>query len=268
MTTTYDIARSIVSKLGGNPNNSGIVRAVAIWITYESGSVILGNNPLNMRPTSLPPGTCTKGVDSKNFIKFCTIDDATDTIAFHLNKSDWRNYDEIGKAIRAGSAIGMFKALAASPWSSDHYGGGSKLINAFNSGSNYNKTLTFRERGGGTSPGGGAVNAVADFWKQIASQLNIGLDTPLSEQQAKAVWDKLGERGIRGNIQVSDLVGKTLTQIAGGYQGIGPEDVSGALGAVGETIADAALTFTVVIIGLVFIIGAIILYRSSAKEAA
>jgi len=293
-TTSYDIARSLVAKLGGNPNNSGIVRAVAIWLAYESGSTIYGNNPWNMRPTSLPPNTCTNGADGKNFIKFCTLDDGIKTAAFSLNKDDYRGYRAISDAIRRNDPIGFFRALARSKWSSDNYGGGGKLINAFNSGTSYNRTLSFRERSGGTSPGGGAVStspggssggsAVNAILSSFGSDFEavIPKGKVLTDEDVTKLWNYIYKSGITkgalGILSEGEIQNILRTEIGKPW---GPESVkriqdkmlnrantytdpiTGAVAMLGETIGDAALTFTVVIIGLVFIIGAFVLYRKS-----
>lgn len=289
MTTTYDIARQIVSKTGGNPGNTAIVRAVAIWITFESGTRILGNNPLNMRPTSYPSGVRPCGVDGKNFIKFCSLDDATSTIAFQLNKHDYRGFGQIGDAIKRGDAMGMLVAVAKSRWSSDNYGGGGKLFNAFRSGTNYNRTLTFGDRAGGSggstsggsgSSGDNATNAIFTFGLSLAEQLaKLGIpNTPdhvLTEAEATK-WASNVANTLGGpdkaalQKELHDLVvNKTVADATKALEGTGVGSGTDPITALANALTDVGLTLVVVIIGIVFIAGAILVFVfGNKKEAA
>lgn len=281
MTTSYDVSRALVAELGGNPGNTAIVKAVAIWLAYESGSTIYGNNPWNMRPTSLPPGVKSCGTDRKNFIKFCNVDDGIKTAAYQLNKDDWRGYRAISNAIRAGNVSAFFYALAKSKWSSDNYGGGGKFFSAFSSGANYNRTLSFKERGGGTSPGGGSVGsssanailatAISSF-QDVLRKLGISTDPGhiITPEEAAKIADEYANRynfqkgsSVWNEIKNS-FAGKSVAD-ASKDQSIIP-DIPGAINALGETIGDVALTFIIVLIGLVFIAGGIFLFRKGGTS--
>lgn len=239
MTTSYDVSRQVVQKLGGDPNNKNIVRAVAIWLRFESGGTIFGNNPWNMRPGSDYGNVCTKGVDGKNFVKFCTINDGTTAVARRLSKNDYRGYAPIGAAIRRGDPIAMFYALARSKWSADHYGGGTKLIGAFNSSLPYNYTVAFRDRaggtGGGTSPGTGGTTggivpvnyapgvtlaAITEFLSSIGGSISDPLITPGATPAANsakrdAFLNWLRQKGLIGSGDMRDLaVGTAYQRVA------------------------------------------------------
>lgn len=150
MVKTADIARELIRDVGGDPSNAAMVRAVSIWVSYESGSQILSNNPWNLRPGS-DYNTCNKGADSKNFTVFCSWQDGVKASAQRLSHDDYRGYRPIYNAIQRGDPLGFFSALAKSKWSSDHYGGGGKFVTAFKSGTNYNRTLSFGSRAGSPS---------------------------------------------------------------------------------------------------------------------
>lgn len=162
MVTSYDVARQLVTDSGGNPNDKGIVRAIAIWIAYESGTRILSNNPWNLRPGH-DYSTCSRGTDNKGFTVFCTWQDGVKATSQRLSKDDYRGYRPVYDAIRQGRPLAFFAALARSKWSSDHYGGGGKFVTAFNSATNYERALTFGARNNspvGDTPAPGSPRSV------------------------------------------------------------------------------------------------------------
>jgi hypothetical protein len=145
MVTTSDIAKQLITDVGGNPNNKLMVRAIEVWVAGESGTHILSNNPWNLRPGT-DYTACNSGADSSNFTVFCTWQDGVKATAQRLSHNDYRGYRPVYDAIQQGKPLAFFTALARSKWSSDHYGGGSKLISAFKGTANYNRVVSFGSR--------------------------------------------------------------------------------------------------------------------------
>jgi hypothetical protein len=155
VTTSYDVARQLVTQLGGNGSDKNIVRAVAIWLRFESGGTILGNNPWNMRPGN--EKACTKGTDAKGFVVYCSLQDGITATAQRLSNGK-HGYPAIKTAIRSGSPVHFFTALAASAWDGNHYVGSiANMRSAFASSATYNFTLKFADRAGPSSGGPGTT---------------------------------------------------------------------------------------------------------------
>jgi len=161
MTTSYDIARSFLRAIGA-PVTDGMTRAVAIWLRFESGSVVRGNNPWNLHsgaPCTAEKGYCPgqgslpgqignryAGTGDRNVAVFRTIDDGVNAAANNLTKrpaGDWTGYDKVVAAARSGNPVGFLTALQSSKWSAGHYSY-SKLVAAFASALPYNTTITFK----------------------------------------------------------------------------------------------------------------------------
>lgn len=167
MTTSYDVARSFLRMIGA-PVTDSMTRAVAIWIRFESGGTIRGNNPWNLHSGDACPadkGYCPgegnlpgqignryAGPGDRNVAVFATLDDGIRASVVNLTRrppGDWTGYDLVVKALREGRAVGFLTALQNSKWSAGHYSY-SKLVNAFSSSLNYNQTIKFVNYGGGS----------------------------------------------------------------------------------------------------------------------
>lgn len=174
----YDIAGMFLRRIGGK-DTPAMRRAVAIWLRFESGGTVVGNNPWNAHSGPRCPkerGYCPgygdlpgqignryAGPGDQNVAVFRTLQDGVNVSADRLMAS-WGvqyGYHHVVREARQGDALGFLSALQRSSWSAGHYGY-SKLVNAFNSSLGYNYTIVLRNVGGGTTgpvdggtPGGG-----------------------------------------------------------------------------------------------------------------
>ena len=163
---SYTVASMFLRALGA-PDTSAMRRAVAIWLRFESGGSITGNNPWNLHngapcksasrycpgAGSLPGqiGNRYAGPGDQNVAVFRTLDDGTRASAQNLIRlAPSYGYGKVISEARQGDAIGFLVALQNSSWSAGHYGY-SKLVTAFRGSFNYNTTLTLRAVGGGSS---------------------------------------------------------------------------------------------------------------------
>jgi hypothetical protein len=163
MTTTYDIADMFLGALNA-PKTPGMRRAVAIWLKFESGGNITGNNPWNLHSgVSCPQssGFCPgqgnlpgqignryAGPGDQNVAVFGTLNDGVKASAANLQRVQGAGYDRVVSQAQAGSPLGFLVALQQSKWSAGHYSF-SKLTSAYGSGTSYNSTVTLNSVGGG-----------------------------------------------------------------------------------------------------------------------
>lgn len=166
----YDVASMFLRALGA-PDTTNMRRAVAIWLRFESGGRITGNNPWNLHNGppcksssrycpgvgSLPGqiGNRYAGPGDQNVAVFRTLNDGVRANANNLIRlSPSYGYGVVISEARQGDAIGFLRALQNSSWSAGHYGY-SKLVNAFGNGLNYNSVMTTSmPTGVGTTPAG------------------------------------------------------------------------------------------------------------------
>lgn len=168
----YDVAAMFLRALGA-PVTPAMQRAVAIWLRYESGGHITGNNPWNLHSgtacTGAYPGAVSSvtkagttvwycpgngslpgqignryaGPRDKNVAVFRTMQDGANASANNLIRlAPSYGYGKVISEARAGDAIGFLTALQNSSWSEGHYSH-SKLVNAFRGAFNYNTTMTY-----------------------------------------------------------------------------------------------------------------------------
>lgn len=141
------VANELLSDLNAPTNNAGLTRAVSVWLAYESGSNIVGNNPWNITGT----GNCgSRDYNGHKFAVYCNLSDGIRATANLLTSRSY--YSPIVGALRTANPLAFFSALAISPWSGDHYGGGSKLVSAFNGVTNY-EGKQYNLTGGGSNSG-------------------------------------------------------------------------------------------------------------------
>jgi len=156
--TGGQIATKLLQDLNA-PVNTATVRAVAIWLAFESGSTIAGNNPWNIHGT----GNCGYRMADTPLAKvavYCTIDDGVAASARLLSNSSY--YTAVVAALRKGDVVGFFWALVKSPWSASHYGGDiSKFWGAFTGSYNYSSKVYTLSSGGSTTGGTGSGTTVS-----------------------------------------------------------------------------------------------------------
>lgn len=188
--TAYDVSDAFLRALGA-PTTPAMRRAVAIWLRFESGGTIVGNNPWNLHSgapcksaSKYCPGVGTlpgqignryAGPGDQNVAVFATLDDGARASANNLVRlAPAYGYADVIRAARAGNAIGFLDALQKSSWSAGHYNY-SKLTGAFGGSFNYNTSLTLRQPSGasGISSIGTAssINATpADVWTYLGKK--------------------------------------------------------------------------------------------------
>jgi len=235
MATSYDIARLFLSDIGA-PVTDGMTRAVAIWLRFESGGVVRGNNPWNLHSgpvCSADKGYCPgqgnlpgqignryAGPGDKNVAVFGTIDAGVKAAAVNLTKrpaGDYTGYDKVVAAARANDPVGFLTALQNSKWSAGHYGY-SKLVSAYHSAIVYNQTIKFVDTVGHDVSGSTVVLASDTQMTQeqaIAFIGSLGIDTTLNHQLTEADIDKLAAKyNVDPGLYRSSLLGKTTKDLA------------------------------------------------------
>lgn len=201
----YDVAAMFLRALGA-PATPAMQRAVAIWLRFESGGTIVGNNPWNLHSGAKCPkerGFCPgqgslpgqignryAGSGDQNVAVFRTLEDGTKASANNLIRlAPSYGYGKVISEARSGDALGFLSALQSSSWSAGHYSY-SKLVNAFKGSFNYNTALNIRSVGGGTT---GDVAPGVDEKVQKALDLlkSIGISVDLSHVITKAEAEKI-----------------------------------------------------------------------------
>jgi hypothetical protein len=170
MATSYDVADSFLAALGA-PRTPAMKRAVAIWLAFESGNKIIGNNPWNLHSGDACPaskGFCPgngslpgqignryAGPGDQNVAVFDTLDSGSRASANNLLRLSGAGYgyDRVIAAARQGNPVAFLTALQNSSWSAGHYSH-SKLTGAFRTSNSYSNTVTLLgvSGSGGHSP--------------------------------------------------------------------------------------------------------------------
>jgi len=270
--SAYDVAASFLRALGA-PETPAMKRAVAIWLRFESGGTIVGNNPWNLHSGAVCPkasGFCPgqgtlpgqignryAGPGDQNVAVFATLDDGSRASAQNLIRlAPAYGYGEVIKAARTGNAVGFLSALQQSSWSAGHYDF-SKLTSAFGGSFDYNTALTLRSPGGASAPsslgtassiGSGTLTGSAGTFADFQARLKeIGISTDpnhkITHDEAVLIVSKLYKMNVAGN-EDNDIIktmiayweGKTLTAAwdEGKPQTLGPDP----LGAVGDAVGN------------------------------
>lgn len=174
------------------PDTLAMRRAVAIWLRFESGTTVRGNNPWNLHSGPICPvekGYCPgqgslpgqignryAGTGDKNVAVFGTLQDGVKAAANNLiSHGSNYGYDHVVSAARKGDPLGFLVAIQNSGWSTGHYGF-TKLVSAFKSTFSYNNKVTLVNYSGATSGTGGDVGS--------GTTVSVDLTNP-------ANWDKL-----------------------------------------------------------------------------
>lgn len=262
----YDVSDAFLRALGA-PSTPAMRRAVAIWLRFESGGTIVGNNPWNLHSGAVCPksqGFCPgqgslpgqignryAGPGDQNVAVFATLDDGAAASANNLIRlAPSYGYADVIRAARQGDALGFLSALQQSSWSAGHYNY-SKLTSAFGGTFNYNTTLTLRAPSGasGVSSIGTAssINSAGTFADFQARLKEIGISTDpnhkITHDEAVLIISKLYKMNVAGNegnsiIQemIATYEGKTLTEAwdEGKPKTIGPDP----LGTAGDVIGN------------------------------
>lgn len=230
MTTNYDVARDLVAKLGGDPHNTAIVKAVAVWLRFESGGNVTGNNPWNITGHG-DCGTHTFKGNHLTFATYCSIGSGTSATADLLKRKS--AYGGIVKAIRAGDSLGFFAALVKSPWDGGHYAGSiGNMIAAWKSTFSQSTTLSFSP-GNGQNVTQGTLAAFVtpgDFAQELAKVLGVGLNDKLTAAQVKVAAEWLAANHPESYDVASatqQLTGKSLAEWASATTGPNVPDFLG-----------------------------------------
>jgi hypothetical protein len=218
MTTSYEIASMFLRDIGA-PDTQGMRRAVAIWLRFETGNTVYGNNPWNLHSGaacdaerkycpgqgSLPGqiGNRYAGPGDKNVAVFGTINDGVRASANNIMRQGY-GYPAVIRAARANDPIAFMTALQNSSWSAGHYGY-SKLVNAVKSGLTYNFNVNL-------------VTPQASDMQPVSSRDG----EPLTFWKA---GDRPGVTFPRGHILTADDVTYILDQLRA--QGYFDDDVTG-----------------------------------------
>lgn len=248
MTTTYDIAASFLRELGA-PTHPAMVRAVALWLRFESGTTVRGNNPWNLHGGPACPATqgyCpgNKGVHKgqignryagsgdRNVAVFATLQDGIAASAANLIRlrGSGYGYDKMIAEARQGDALGFLIALQNSSWSAGHYGH-SKLVAAFNGSHSYKSTVSFVNYGGG----GGNTTPTTPTLDDILTRLGIPTDDEhvITEAEARKLADQYKVTGSVYDAIVRTFSGKTVKWLRDNAGGISTTPLPGEPGGIG-----------------------------------
>ncbi len=135
----YDIAYAFCKAVAPSKEPSPeMLKAVASWKRAESGHMIERNNPWNLTHVPNMPGF--KAMDG-SFAVFDDLASGIDATAYFLefqfSDGNWRGYDPIVAAIRAGDATYLMQAIAQSAWDANKYGtttgGPNHIVEAYDS---------------------------------------------------------------------------------------------------------------------------------------
>lgn len=216
MATAYDVANTFLREIGA-PQTDAMRRAVAIWLRFESGGTVVGNNPWNLHsgaPCPRERGYCPgqgslpgqignryAGTGDQNVAVFRTLDDGVKANARNLTRlAPSYGYGTVLTKARSGDAIGFLAALQDSQWSAGHYSY-SKLVNAFRSSLNYNFTLATRMPSGvGTTPAqpgtpnDGSIPAVTRYINEFLASRGLKSTDVITDETLNAYVDWLAKK--------------------------------------------------------------------------
>lgn len=254
--SAYTVADMFLRALGA-PTTPAMRRAVAIWLRFESGGTITGNNPWNLHGGAACPrerGYCPgnvgvhkgqignryAGPGDQNVAVFGTLEAGTRASAQNLIRlAPSYGYGAVINEARSGDALGFLRALQNSSWSAGHYGY-TKLVNAFRGSFNYNTTMTLKPVGGGTT-GTIPVVSTATIEQQIATFLGKKPSDTVTQADIDKLVAAYGGAGIAREI-FDKYLGKTIHELAQDSHFHGAGDLFGipdSVGDIGAAITDA-----------------------------
>jgi len=140
-------SQAFLRQLGADWHSYTLIQGVVAWFRAESGSLsrVIGNNPFNIRDSSLAIGY-RQTKSNGHFAIFKTLSDGFTAAAKLLigAGNDWRGYGLIVRAARSGSVKDFLQAIAMSAWDAGHYGypATNHLISVYNSITGLTLTVT------------------------------------------------------------------------------------------------------------------------------
>jgi hypothetical protein len=111
------MARDLVERLGGNPGSEEAVRAVAVWLSAETGSTVYNNNPFNLATAGMRdlPGQIDRTANGVAI--FATWQDGMAAAAQEIKD----HYPQIATAIKKGDPGKTLSAIEKSNWRTGGY---------------------------------------------------------------------------------------------------------------------------------------------------
>lgn len=286
MTDSYQVSEMFLRALGA-PTTEGMKRAVSIWLKFESGGRVIGNNPWNLHsgtPCTADKGFCPgqgnlpgqignryAGPGDRNVAVFDTLEHGTQASANNLTRlAPSYGYGKVITEARKGNPLGFLTALQSSQWSAGHYSY-SKLVTAFTSGTGYKYPLTLVSAGGSkpgnmvppdakdSTPSGGVY---ADKFTTLLKNLGISTDPAhqITPAEALKIVQSFGTVfGAGGHPTVSQFSGRTVGDVSGNLQSSGEAvanapgsllDVAGQITGVATKLVSYILAVVLIIVGL------------------
>lgn len=209
MATAYDVANTFLREIGA-PQTDAMRRAVAIWLRFESGGTVVGNNPWNLHsgaPCPRERGYCPgqgslpgqignryAGAGDQNVAVFRTLDDGVKANARNLTRlAPSYGYGTVLTKARSGDAVGFLTALQNSQWSASNYGY-SKLVNAFRSSLGYNFTLATRMPNSAPETPNDDIPAVTRYIDEFITSRELKSTDVITDEMLNAYVDWLGKK--------------------------------------------------------------------------
>lgn len=218
--TRSQLASMLLADLGA-PDNTATNTAVQVWLRHESGSNIIGNNPLNIHYDNAvryglnPSGKWYSKGDGTYVASFSSIDAGMAATAKFLTSLG--RYQSSVAALRANNPTGFLDAIARSGWSECQYGLVTNAQNARCHGDGKTNNLlgeyitalgnpTKGTSGNPTIPpganqgaGAGATGSPGLSVSWVLATLNKGPNDPLTaddiDKLAQTVWDNSPAKG-------------------------------------------------------------------------
>lgn len=284
---SLDVASMFLRALGAQ-DTPAMRRAVAIWLKFESGGTVTGNNPWNLHSGSPCPATrgyCPgqgnlpgqignryAGPGDRNVAVFGTLQAGVTASAQNLIRlSPSYGYGKVIAAARRGDAIGFLIALQNSAWSAGHYSY-SKLVSAFKGSNSYSYAITLRPVGGGTS---NVSTPNIPSLTDVLKSLGISTDQAhkLTDDEIRKIAKSQGVPDASIPLYISRLHGMTvadLSKIWGSTTPIGSPipgadlipDIPGAIAGFGAAIGKLVSY----ILAVVLILAGLWLYSKSGNQ--
>jgi hypothetical protein len=279
--SSYEVARRFIIALGGNPNNTALVRAVAIWMRFENSNIV-GNNPWNLHSGeacdatrkycpgqgNLPGqiGNRYAGPGDRNVAVFATLDDGIRANANNLIRlAPSYGYGKVISEVREGDALGFLVAMQNSNWSAGHYGY-AKLVNAFKGSSSYNWSMQLISVGGSGSDTSHTIDYTGmPSWLKDPNHVITDADVAELRAALVAKYPNVQSLGFYLDHLLPDYKGKTVKQLLddayGLFTGDDPQlggSADNPLAAVGDFVGQLGNVLGTLVenVGLIIVFGA------------